>query len=102
MHVSQIARLEEATVSCSHADDLARFEAVVRHARNFGDFWQHMLVAEGAVDVAIDDALVRWDVAAVESIVREAGGRVDRLPNGQTVSTNGLLDEAVLAQLAPE
>jgi len=102
LQVSKIARLEDATVSCSHARDLARLEDVVKHARNFGDFWQHMLVAEGAVDVAVDDALVRWDAAVVEVVVREAGGRVDALPNGQTVSTNGLLHEAVLAQLAPE
>ena len=100
LHVSKIARLEEATVSCSHARDLARFEDVVRHARNFGDFWQHMLVAEGAVDVAIDDALVLWDVAVVESIVREAGGRVDRLPNGQTVSSNGRLHDAAFSRFA--
>ena len=102
LHVSKVARLEEATVSCTYARDLARFEDVVRHARNFGDFWQHMLVAEGAVDVAIDAALARWDVAAVESIVVEAGGRVGTFANGQTVSTNGLLQDVVLAGPAPE
>lgn len=94
LHVSTIGRLEDATVSCVHARDLARFEDVVRHARGFGDFWQHMLVAEGAVDVAIDAVLARWDVAAIEVVVAEAGGRVDTLANGQTVSTNGLLYQA--------
>lgn len=94
LHVSKIARLEDATVSCAYARDLARFEDVVRHARGFGDFWQHMLVAEGAVDVAIDAVLARWDVAAIEVVVAEAGGRVDTLANGQTVSTNGLLYQA--------
>jgi histidinol-phosphatase len=102
LHVSEIARLEDATVSCAYARDLARFEGVVRHARGFGDFWQHMLVAEGAVDVAIDAALERWDVAAIEVIVAEAGGRVGTLPSGQTVSSNGLLAGAVLAASAPE
>ena len=102
LHVSQVARLEEATVSCAHGRDLARFEPVVWHARGLGDFWQHMLVAEGAVDVAIDAALARWDAAALEPIVHEAGGRVDTLPNGQTVSTNGLLHDAVLARVAPQ
>jgi len=94
LHVSTIGRLEDATVSCAYARDLARFEDVVRHARGFGDFWQHMLVAEGAVDVAIDAVLARWDVAAIEVVVAEAGGRVDTLANGQTVSTNGLLYQA--------
>jgi histidinol-phosphatase len=99
LHVSKIARLDEATVSCAYARDLARFEDVVRHARGFGDFWQHMLVAEGAVEIAVDAALARWDVAALEPIVTEAGGRLDTLPNGQSVSTNGLLHDAAVSRL---
>jgi histidinol-phosphatase len=100
LHVSKIARLEEATVSCSYARDLARLEDTARHARGFGDFWQHMLVAEGAVDVAVDAALARWDVAALEPIVTEAGGRLDTLPNGQSLSTNGRLHDAAFSRLA--
>jgi histidinol-phosphatase len=100
LHVSKIARLEEATVSCAYARDLARLEDVVQHARGFGDFWQHMLVAEGAVDIAVDAALARWDVAALEPIVTEAGGRLDALPNGQSVSTNGRLHDAAFSRLA--
>jgi histidinol-phosphatase len=100
LHVSKIARLEEATVSCAYARDLARLEDVVQHARGFGDFWQHMLVAEGAVDVAVDAALARWDVAALEPIVTEAGGRLDTLPNGQSLSTNGRLHDAAFSRLA--
>jgi histidinol-phosphatase len=100
LHVSAIARLDEATISCTYARDLARFEDVVRHARGLGDFWQHVLVAEGAVDVAVDAALARWDVAALEPIVTEAGGRLDTLPNGQSVSTNGLLHDAAFSRLA--
>lgn len=96
LQVSSVARLEEATVSCTYARDLARLEPVVRHARGLGDFWQHVLVAQGAVDVAIDAALARWDIAALELIVQEAGGRIGTLPNGQAVSTNGLLHDAVL------
>lgn len=99
LHVSKIARLEEATVSCAYARDLAVFEPLVRHARGFGDFWQHMLVAEGAVDVAVDAALQRWDVAALEPIVLEAGGRLGTLANGQSVSTNGVLHDEMLALL---
>jgi histidinol-phosphatase len=100
LQVSQVARLEEATVSCAYAGDLVRFEDVVGHARGFGDFWQHMLVAEGAVDIAVDAVLERWDVAVIEAIVAEAGGRVDTLPSGQSISTNGLLREAALSRLA--
>jgi histidinol-phosphatase len=96
LHVSQVPRLDEATVSCAYARDLAAFEPLVWHARAFGDFWQHMLVAEGAVDVAVDAVLARWDVAAIEVIVAEAGGRVDPLASGQTVSSNALLHAGVL------
>ena len=44
--------------------------------RGFGDFWQHCLVAEGALDVACDRPYMNvWDYAAVRLIVEEAGGR---------------------------
>jgi histidinol-phosphatase len=56
-----------------------------------------MLVAEGAVDLAVDAALERWDVAAVEAIVREAGGRVESWRD-RTVSSNGLVAEAARAR----
>jgi histidinol-phosphatase len=94
IRVSRIASLAEATVSCTYARDLALLEPRARHARGFGDFWQHMLVAEGAVDVAVDAALARWDVAALEPIVAEGGGTIG-VWRGRTVSTNGLLDDAL-------
>jgi histidinol-phosphatase len=94
LRVSGVGALADATVSCSYADDLAALEPRVRHARGFGDFWQHMLVAEGAVELAVDAELARWDVAAVEAVVVEAGGRVESW-RGRTVSSNGLVaDEA--------
>ena len=45
-------------------------------ARGSGDFWQHCLVAEGALDLASDDGLKLWDYAAVALVVEEAGGRM--------------------------
>jgi histidinol-phosphatase len=76
-------------------------------ARGFGDFWQHMLVAEGAVDVAVDAiGLAPYDLAAVAVVVGEAGGRltdrvgVDTWEHDSAVSTNGLLHPEVLAVLA--
>ena len=58
------------------ARDLALLEPHVWHARGLGDFWQHVLVAEGALDAAVDAELALWDHAALEPIVEEAGGRV--------------------------
>jgi histidinol-phosphatase len=77
------------------------------HLRGPGDFWAHMLVAEGAAEIAIDAVGVSvWDVAAPLVIVEEAGGRCtdadgDPRPDGRTaVSTNGRLHEEALALLA--
>jgi histidinol-phosphatase len=74
--------------------------------RGVGDFWQHVLVAEGALDIGIDPIVSLWDIAALVPIIEEAGakwtttdGRTD--VNGESfVTTNGPLHDAVLAALA--
>ncbi len=53
---------------------LALSEACWR-TRGYGDFWQYMLVAEGAAEIALDPAVALWDVAAPMVVVEEAGGR---------------------------
>jgi len=75
--------------------------------RAFGDFWSHMLVAEGAIDVAIEpEGLALWDLAALQVIVEEAGGRftdlrgIARPDGGSAVSTNGVLHGEVLEVFA--
>jgi histidinol-phosphatase len=97
--VSRVGELSEASVSCTHARDLATLEPLVWHARGLGDFWQHVLVAEGALDAAVDSKLAFWDYAALEPIVLEAGGRVGEA-GGQFVSANGALYDDVLAALS--
>jgi histidinol-phosphatase len=73
--------------------------------RGFGDFWGHMLVARGAAHVMVEPRLSRWDVAALQPIVMEAGGRLTNLegePWGDDdpcITTNGILHEQVLATL---
>jgi histidinol-phosphatase len=73
--------------------------------RGFGDFWMHMLVAEGAADAAVEMEVSVWDLAPVQLIVEEAGGRFSDFqgrptPSGGTaISTNGILHEEVLAIL---
>src|SRR5438045_8929866 len=77
----------------------------VGHTRGFGDFYQHMLVAEGAGEVAIDPVMHPWDIAALQVIVEEAGGRANSLGGersidaGSLVSSNGELHEAMLDML---
>ena len=98
-------RARDAAVSCSLARDLAALEPHVWHARGFGDFWQHVLVAEGSLDAAVDASLALWDYAAFAVIVEEAGGRVSASDGSAprasepVVSTNGLVHDAVLEAL---
>ena len=79
----------------------------VDRTRGFGDFYQHMLVAEGAGEIAIDPAANPWDIAALQVIVEEAGGRATALDGtrsiyaGSLVSSNGMLHQQALEALAP-
>jgi histidinol-phosphatase len=106
IRVSGVRSLGEASVAATLARDLVLLEQLVWHARGFGDFWQHMLVAEGGLDAAVDAGLAVWDYGPLGVIVEEAGGRVTGLdgappaPGGQVVSSNGVLHSAVLTAVA--
>jgi histidinol-phosphatase len=79
----------------------------VERTRGFGDFYQHMLVAEGAGEIAVDPVMHPWDIAALQVIVEEAGGRATTLAGarsiygGSLVTSNGKLHEAALRVLSP-
>ena len=105
--VSAVGRIEDAVVSFGHSVAAPGLARRAWHARGFGDFWAHMLVAEGAVDGAIDaKGVSEWDLAAVQVIVEEAGGRfsdfggASRIDGGTAVTSNGLLHDELLASLA--
>jgi histidinol-phosphatase len=72
----------------------------------YGDFWQYMLVAEGALEIAIDPEVSLWDLAAPMAVVEEAGGTFtdlsgDPTPDGgDAIATNGLLHAAAMAYVA--
>jgi histidinol-phosphatase len=74
--------------------------------RGFGDFYQHVLVAEGAGEIAVDPIVSPWDVAALLILVEEAGGRGTSLQGERTiyagsfVSSNGKVHEEALGILA--
>lgn len=88
-------------------DRFAELARACWRSRGFGDFWGHMLVAEGAVDVCVEPVVAAWDVAPILVIVEEAGGRFTdlagqrRIDGGSVVTTNGLLHDTVLATLQP-
>jgi histidinol-phosphatase len=111
---SKVSTLTDASISYSDfvgwGDRLEPFQKMLANAwrtRGIGDFWSHMLVAEGAVDVAIEPSLAVWDMAALDIIVREAGGTFTNTAGqagpfgGSGVSTNGLLHNAVINGLNP-
>ena len=111
--VSKVASLDDAFVSYSslsgwreRQDSFLALTSRVWRTRAFGDFWSHMLVAEGAADVSCEPEVSLWDLAALQPIVEEAGGRfsdlsgVDRADGGSVVCSNGLLHDAILAALA--
>jgi len=112
--VSKVSALSDASISYSDfvgwGDRLEPFQKMLATAwrtRGIGDFWSHMLVAEGAVDIAIEPKLAVWDMAALDIIVREAGGIFTNTAGqsgpfgGSGVSTNGLLHNAVINGLNP-
>jgi len=91
IRVSGVSQLADAAISAALASDLAAVEDVAWHARGLGEFWQHVLVAEGALDAAIDYPLKLWEYAALVPIVEEAGGATGFTARGQFFSSNGLL-----------
>lgn len=108
--VSAVAALTDASLSYSDTEGwerqswLALRDAVWR-PRAYGDFWSHVLVAEGAVDITCEPALNLWDMAALVPVVEEAGGRMTGWEGGPAlaemcaVTTNGLLHDAVLGMV---
>ena len=109
LHVSAVSRIEDAVISTTTESEMPPgWRGLAERAwtpRGFGDFWQHCLVAEGAIDVATDSVLELWDYAAVSLIVAEAGGRCSTFSNGMPapgesfVSTNGALHNDVVQAL---
>lgn len=112
--VSGVSELGAASLSFSDLTtgwegDRSKFVALtdaVWRVRGYGDFWSYCLVAEGAVDIAVEPEVKLWDLAPLDILVREAGGRFTDLKagpgphGGSAIATNGLLHDAVLAAFA--
>ncbi|MCA1711671.1 MAG: histidinol-phosphatase [Actinobacteria bacterium] len=116
LQVSQVASLADAHLSYSSLtgwEEQGRLPGLlglsrrVWRTRAFGDFWSHVLVAEGAVDVSCEPEVSLWDLAALQVVVEEAGGRFSDLSGaarpdgGSVVCSNGALHDEVLAALTP-
>lgn len=112
IHASDVRRLEDASLSWSSlqgwedrglGEDFLMLMRRCWRSRAYGDFWSYMLVAEGAVDIAAEPELEVYDMAALDIIVREAGGRFTSLDGadgpwgGNALATNGHLHDAALS-----
>ncbi len=115
IRISEVDELSAAQVSVTfnkgwdeagRTADLVRLQQAAYRARGYGDFWQHMLVAEGAVDIAVDAiGLAPYDNAAVQAVVEAAGGsHTDRFgrrdyTSNSAISSNGRLHSVVVGIL---
>jgi histidinol-phosphatase len=109
LSVSRVSSLDDAQLSISDFDNWKSMDGLLElgrrcwRTRGFGDFWSYMLVAEGAADIACEPVVSLWDLAALQVIVEEAGGRFTDLggvrtaEGGDVLATNGLLHDAALS-----
>ena len=111
IRVSGVARVEDCVLTfTSPRRQGPGFWRLVERSwapRGFGDFWQYMLLAEGAVDLCVESEANLWDLAAPKLIVEEAGGRLtslrgeDTAAGGDCLASNGHLHDEALRELAP-
>jgi histidinol-phosphatase len=116
IHVSAIDSFNESQLLFSTLrglDDVNLAQPLLRAShyswrdRGFGDFWGHMLVAQGSAEAMLEYGVSPWDMAAPYAIVREAGGRMTDLENRpgwsgpQALTTNGLIHDEMLEHLVP-
>lgn len=114
IHVSKVERLDAGMAftggtgpnkNREKIDKMRRLLDAARHGRSLGGFWQHLLVAEGSTEAALDLNSKAWDLAPLGIIVEEAGGRATdvngnrSIYSGNMVSTNGKIHDEVLALL---
>ena len=114
VRVSAVSELADAQLCFGGLEDwrvVGRLDVLLElgsrcwRTRGYGDFWQYMLVAEGAAELAADPLVALWDLAAPKIIVEEAGGQFTDLAwtgKGDGVSglaSNGRLHDAARAIL---
>jgi histidinol-phosphatase len=114
IQVSPIDRLDDAIlfysslawfVKAGKQDVFLKLVAQTQRQRGFGDYYGHLLVAQGSGEIMVEHGVHAWDVAALKVIVEEAGGRFTdwtgrpTIDTPDVIATNGPLHETVLAIL---
>jgi histidinol phosphatase-like enzyme (inositol monophosphatase family) len=113
--VSSVSRMEDAVVCTTDVERLLskpigagwrRLQQRAAFSRTWGDCYGHALVATGRIEVQVDPIMKPWDAGPFLTITTEAGGKFTTLDGratilgGSGVSTNGLLHDEVLRELA--
>ena len=114
IHVSTVETMDRAQVLFSTlrgldaaglGQALHRVTALAWRDRGFGDFWGHMLVAQGSAEAMLEYGVNPWDMAAPHVIITEDGGRMTDLAGRpswsgpQVLTTNGGLHDRILELL---
>lgn len=115
VRVSDVSDLSKATIfytslpwfqKADRVDAFLEFTRRSETQRGFGDFYGHVLVAQGSGEMMIEYGVHAWDVAAIKPIVEEAGGRFTNWDGSQDIErpdvliSNGKLHDEALAILA--
>jgi histidinol-phosphatase len=116
LRVSEVGRLADAFVTYSGLEEwvagerepaLVRVAAAARRTRGLSDAWGQLLVAQGSVEAVLEhEACYAWDLAAMEVIVGEAGGRLSTLAGdppragADLVVSNGAVHDELLELVA--
>lgn len=114
IRVSDVNALDESTifytslswfVKAGRRDAFLELVKRTQTQRGFGDFYGHVLVAEGAGEAMVEYGVHVWDVAALRPIVEEAGGRFTDWDGTPTIHrpdvliSNGPVHDEILALL---
>ena len=112
IHVSDTDDLSKARVGFTsvhgfertpYADAFRKLLGGAASDRGIGDFYGHMLVAAGSIDLMVEPSLKPWDLGPLLVIVEEAGGKLTNFDGEATIygktalTTNGRLHAQALA-----
>jgi histidinol-phosphatase len=114
LRVSQVRSLTEATIfytslswfqRAQRMQPFLKLSSCTQTQRGYGDFYGHMLVAQGSGELMVEAGVHIWDVAAIQPIVEEAGGRFTDWDGNVTIErpdvviSNGVLHDEALRVL---
>lgn len=103
MATSAVTSLAAATMACTHPSmfapgpELDRFWAVEREcklSRFGGDCMNWLLLADGTIDLVIENELHSYDIGSIIPTVEAAGGVIERLDGGPAIGAGYVVGAA--------